>query len=179
MILFSGIVFGWGSFVYVLKHDGIFYHLCAKDAINSTDTQLDASTRYGVESNQSVVHNDPGAKSLLDVQCDDASANSSIQTTKKLCLNDASYSETSERLVTCPAQDNMLALCFSVSAATLYTATSVAGALTYACGTRLTRLVGWYVTLISSEDRCIHSFIHSIIEGLRHRAELHYVLSRV
>ena len=142
MFLFSGIFFGWSSLMFILKQEGIFSHLCAKDVNNSTNSPSDAGT-------------DDMGLNQANVLSPVAPSN---QTTQNWSFSgETSGYRTSSGLSNCLAQDNMLSLCFTVSTALLYTSTSLAGALTYKLGTRIARLAGWYVTFMESFID-LHSF---------------------
>ncbi|XP_076456853.1 equilibrative nucleobase transporter 1-like isoform X2 [Babylonia areolata] len=123
--LFGGMVFGWGSLVFVLKQEGVFAHLCDGYAPNVTDFRTDVSR--------------PGKLPELN-QSDVITVMSTVDVT--LGADDLS-NVTSDGVMTCVRQDDMLSLCFSVTSAILYGATSIAGFISYKFGTRVSRLAGW------------------------------------
>ncbi|XP_070181574.1 equilibrative nucleobase transporter 1-like [Littorina saxatilis] len=138
-ILFGGIVFGWSSLVYVLKQDGVFYHLCNDVNVNYSHVVVNVGIL-----NLSHALNQSTTLSSFDYSygyvTNDSFSKPRVYSSP---TDDVSDAMTSGVLMTCDAQDNMLSLCFSVSSGILYTAASIVGAMSYKLGTRTTRLVGW------------------------------------
>ena len=128
--------------MYVLKREGIFSHLCPKPATNASHWRTGTSTNDN-GANQSRVDS-PAVKLPMGVRYGDVRIIDPTNQTAR----DALPGKALDHILNCSAQEKKLSLCFTVSTAMLYTSTSFAGALTYKLGTRVARLVGWYVTLI-------------------------------
>ena len=113
IVLFSGIVFGWGSLVFVLKDEGIYADLCLnrdeKDNNTGSNSSYDDSTASLVQS---------ASTSGTEVNTQEPSDN------------------------VCKPQDENMALCFTIATALVCVAAQFIGHISYKFGTRIYRLIG-------------------------------------
>ena len=120
VFLFGGLLFGWGSLVFVFKDEGIYANLCERD------TYLNKTNATAVDVNTTI--SDSGRKST----------NSSINTTTTESMTPVDEPEDSR---VCKAQDAKFALCFTIASAMFSFSSAILGQINYRYGTRVTRLV--------------------------------------
>ncbi|KAL8576723.1 hypothetical protein ACOMHN_025196 [Nucella lapillus] len=140
--LFGGLLFGWGSLVFVLKQEGIFAHLCHHEISNTSDLK----NSLGMPTVK------PSPTNLSDPYKPDVMTTLTSHTNGSWPGNDDVIFVTSDRVMTvrCVEQDDMLSLCYSVSSAFLFVGTGVFGFLSYKLGTRNCRLIGWVCFTVGS-----------------------------
>ena len=118
-LLFSGIIYGWGSFVFVLKDEGIYVYLCQMDQIVS-DTSNTSSVKHS-----DLCRNGTTRRSLL--------LNGSA-------TNNVSQDFTAGETRMCGLQEEKLALCFTIASALFLVSGALLGHINYKYGTRISRL---------------------------------------
>lgn len=121
-LLLAGIAYGWSSFVFIFKREGIFSHLCESKHENASDTVTNKSV-FGVDLDG------------RDIVSTESSLNSTGGAgTRKVILYD-------EQHPTCLEQDSMLSLCFTVGILTYCVFGCIIGQINYYFGTRVARLI--------------------------------------
>ena len=109
-LLFGGLLYGWGSLVFILKEDGVFSELCKGHTEPGTTTATLRSAYY-----HSVV-------------------NSSRSTFV------ANHFEASKPGVECPERDSRLTLVFTLATLVFCIGCAWMGRINFKYGTRLTRV---------------------------------------
>ena len=124
-LLFSGMFFGWGSLVFVLKDEGIYAYLCQMDlpVSNTSNTS-------------SVKHSDLGRNGTTrrSLSLNGSATNNNSITKQK----DFTAGET--RL--CGLQEEKLALCFTIASVLVLVSSALLGHINYKYGTWISRLYG-------------------------------------
>lgn len=126
-LLFAGLLYGWGSLVFVLKDERIYADLCPETKTNLSSSNL--SLIYDQESglNESVVY--------------------MILTTPEVNVSNSNESMTEDVIVKkkrrerCIPQDEKMALCFTIASALFCAGCAVMGHINYKFGTRVTRII--------------------------------------
>lgn len=126
-LLFAGLLYGWGSLVFVLKDERIYADLCPETKTNLSSSNL--SLIYDQESglNESVVY--------------------VILTTPAVNVSNSNESMTEDVIVKtkrrerCIPQDEKMALCFTIASALFCAGCAVMGHINYKFGTRVTRII--------------------------------------
>lgn len=111
-LLFSGMLYGWGSLNFVLKSEGIYADLCENGKVNGSSlidsNDMPSSTvTSGISSHIPITDDD-----LLD-----------------------------ESIKSCNPQDSHMALCFTIASSLFGIGSAVLGYVNYRFGTRVTRLI--------------------------------------
>ena len=119
-LLLAGIAFGWSSFVFIFKDEGIYSNLC--DAKNDTDVGIRVNDSDGSEKNGT-----SGFDTISNLYDAD--------------ILDAQPDPVTRRYPTCIEQDRRLSLCFTVGVMTYCVFGYVIGQVNYYFGTRLARLI--------------------------------------
>ena len=120
IVLFSGIMFGWGVLVFVLKDEGLYSNLCAK-----TDIENHSSRRNSTTINNSTADPNNAEIGTLSV------VSTSMST---------SFAEAPDNV--CKPQDEKMAMCFTIASALFCVAAPFIGHINYKFGTRVYRLIG-------------------------------------
>ena len=124
-LLFSGVLYGWSSLVFVLKEEGIYADLCSTGS-HESDKQETAFNTTVVSNFTLSLNNQSEANYFLSSQS--GSNNSMI-------LENVH--------IPCKEQDSMLALCFTIGSSVFCASCVVMGHINYRLGTRITRLIAW------------------------------------
>ena len=117
-LLFGGLLYGWGSVVFVLKDEGVYADLCP------TNVNLNMSSINASDSN--IVVN--------------VSGNSSNDSPGYSVNNETDKAD-SGKDVLCKPQDSNYALCFTIASALFCAGCAVLGHVNYKYGTRVTRIL--------------------------------------
>ena len=127
-LLFGGLLYGWGSLVFVLKDEGVYANLCSVSETTSNSSNLTVSSLYNATgTNQSLGYVvvtttlSPNASNSNDSVTDDVLSRKVRQ----------------ER---CVPQDEKMALCFTIASAIFCAGCAVMGHINYKFGTRVTRI---------------------------------------
>jgi len=162
-LLFAGILYGWGSLVFIFKSHGIYADLCDRRNENLTLSNMSNETAapnhnhtaymkqqlFEGHNNSNIVYSIIDGISYthswlgLDVSTNHIStkiSNSTLVSSSQAI--GSGLKETGARHASpCVAQDSRLALCFTVSSAIFCISCVVMGAVNYRLGTRATRLI--------------------------------------
>lgn len=113
-LLFSGMLYGWGSLNYVLKLEGIYGHLCENEITSGLINNTTASSNFTISPTASVrVTHSPSNEA------------------------DPAYGSMKQ----CKAQDSKMALCYTIAAFMFGIGNAVFGFINYKFGTRVARLI--------------------------------------
>ena len=124
-LLFGGLLYGWGSLVFVLKDEGVYANLCP--SLETIANSSNLSVNYNVtSSNQSI-----GYVVLSTPSVNASNANDSV--TEDLTVRKV-------RKDRCIPQDEKMALCFTIASAIFCAGCAVMGHINYKFGTRVTRI---------------------------------------
>lgn len=129
VVLFAGVIFGWGSLVYILKEEGFYLDTCAENNMNAVPTLLSQELSMTF-SNQSL------DEIPYDVITD--GNNGTNSSTKEVSWEG------------CPAQESQLNLWFSIAVSFMYLSFTGIGYLIKHAGTRLTRTIFFFIYLIGT-----------------------------
>ena len=125
-LLFGGLLYGWGSLVFVLKDEGVYANLCPISETESNSSNL--SVNYNVtSSNQSIGY------VVLTTTLSSNASNSSDSVTEDVTAGKV-------RQERCVPQDEKMALCFTIASAIFCAGCAVMGHINYKFGTRVTRI---------------------------------------
>lgn len=125
-LLFGGLLYGWGSLMFVLKDEGIYADLCPKEEISLSLNASNSSVTYNPE---------PGFnESVFVVTLTNLSSTISLNT------NDSTVEEVKKQ-ERCVPQDEKMALCFTIASAIFCAGCAVMGHINYMFGTRATRVI--------------------------------------
>ena len=125
-LLFGGLLYGWGSLVFVLKDEGVYANLCHISETESNSSNL--SVNYNVtSSNQSIGY------VVVTTTLSSNASNSSDSVTEDVAAGKV-------RQERCVPQDEKMALCFTIASAIFCAGCAVMGHINYKFGTRVTRI---------------------------------------
>ena len=131
-LLFGGLLYGWGSLVFVFKEEAIYANLCPHKEISFNSSGLPDSFDYqDSKSNSSVL------VVMLTPSSNVSSNNNSSQITEDVTVK-KSGGDKSER---CVPQDEQMALCFTIASAIFCAGCAVMGHINYKFGTRVSRII--------------------------------------
>ncbi|XP_033736776.1 solute carrier family 43 member 3-like [Pecten maximus] len=122
ILFFGGIIYGWGSLVFVLKEEGFYYEAClsvitpAELSYNTTNTSVENVQQDG----------------LLTLGTHDDPSDPPRQW-------ESDHDKVTDTVPTCPQQESKLNLWFSVAVAFMYLSMAFLGELTTRLGTQVTR----------------------------------------
>ncbi|RUS72509.1 hypothetical protein EGW08_019737 [Elysia chlorotica] len=131
VITFGGLIYGWGSLVYILKDEGLYMELCHEDNVDNSTAVVDLNPQV----NSSVAY-----VTLV-------AANSSAVTTN---LSQTRSPDTEEEAKSCDARDARLNLVFTIGSAMFCVGCFVMGQINYKYGTRVTRIVASILFIIGA-----------------------------
>ena len=116
IVLLSGVVFGWGVLVFVLKDEGLYSDLCqmAHTQDNNTRNESTDHSHATIEPN--------GTLSVLPT--------SASTSTSEVTIDGV-----------CKPQDEKMALCFTIASALFCVTAPFIGHISYKFGTRVYRLI--------------------------------------
>ncbi|XP_053408092.1 equilibrative nucleobase transporter 1-like [Mercenaria mercenaria] len=137
VVLFGGVIFGWGSLVFILKEEGFYSDYCTENDIgNNSDYLSPNQFPYLTLSNNSL-----DEKSYDVIIADDKNST-------------ATFRRTTENRTTlhggCPAQESKLNLWFSIAVSSMYLSLAGVGYLIRHIGTRNTRVIFFFIYLIGT-----------------------------
>ena len=118
--LFGGLLYGWGSVEFVLKDEGIYADLCQELPIGNTTNSVVPRVDVYNTSLSSIVANKSSGYNV----------NSDNDTTTGAAKDNR-----------CQAQDEKMALCFTIGSALFCVGCAILGHVSYKYGTRVTRLI--------------------------------------
>ncbi|XP_052782310.1 equilibrative nucleobase transporter 1-like [Mya arenaria] len=133
-LLFAGILYGWGSLVFIFKSEGIYADLCGyDDHVHSVDkmnkSNINVYRNNGkLNTSNPSVHFIHSTSSTLTETLNNHNGNTTVTVTKGQ---------------SCLAQDSRMSLCFTISSSIFCVSCVVMGAVNYKLGTRLTRLIAF------------------------------------
>lgn len=113
-LLFAGLLYGWGSLVFVLKEDGVYSYICEESIENDTGV-----TPALIDDNSSVVT----VLNYAIVPANDSVAKDAV----------------SSGNLNCPERDKKLTLVFTIGSMLFCAGTAAMGQINYKFGTRVTR----------------------------------------
>lgn len=131
-LLFGGLLYGWGSLVFVLKQEGIYADLCPKEALsqNASNASVTYNQGSGVTNNGSIIV----------VMLTTFSPNITMNTNGTMVTDGTKPAAENER---CVPQDEKMALCFTIASAVFCAGCAVMGHINYMFGTRATRIIAF------------------------------------
>lgn len=122
-LLFGGLLYGWGSLVFVLKEDGVYSDLCKPGSDNITSINIESiASDYSTPASYNITYDN----------------NTSASDGQKETSGNAS----------CPDRDRRLTLVFTIGSMMFCAGTAVMGQINFKFGTRITRLCA-FIILIS------------------------------
>ena len=125
VVLFGGVIFGWGSLVFILKEEGFYLDYCSPSELgNISNPDVSEQLTSVTVSNSSF---DEQSYTLLDTNINGTNT-----------LNDIAVNRTTRG---CPAQESKLNLWFSISVSFMYLSFAGIGYLIRHIGTRNTRAI--------------------------------------
>ncbi|KAJ8312550.1 hypothetical protein KUTeg_009923 [Tegillarca granosa] len=127
ILVFGGLLFGWGSLVYVLKKEGVYSNLCDFEKSKINDSSIENVTVWNFIVN-TTYHNHTG----LD---DRGRYNTSFHD------GAADVDDNTDITSSCVQQDKLFNLGFAVTTALFTYGNLAASQINYKFGTRLTRLI--------------------------------------
>jgi len=118
VVLFGGVIFGWGSLVFILKEEGFYLEECTNEAVTSeaSDSRVDVTA---------FVSNDTRVEFGYRVNVSDLWSAPEVQPID----------------LGCAAQESRLNLWFSIAVSIMYLSFTGIGYLIKGIGTRNTRLI--------------------------------------
>ncbi|KAK3583002.1 hypothetical protein CHS0354_005643 [Potamilus streckersoni] len=135
-VLFGGLLYGWGSLMFVFKQEGIYAELCKKDqaAVSAltNSSSLNNSVFYEVTSG--------------------VTSNVIVLPVTNVALINSSEDKTSSAtdLNGCPEQDSKFTLCFTIASALFCASSAVLGQINFMFGTRVTRIIAMIIFVSGS-----------------------------
>ncbi|KAK7456520.1 hypothetical protein BaRGS_00039376 [Batillaria attramentaria] len=131
-LLFGGLLYGWGSLVFILKRDGVYSGLCEV---------FENQNRTVVESSISTVrpHALNGSNSIVSYN---------ISTSNSTSITH--HHELATKKSGCTEQDNRLVLVFTIGSMLFCAGTAVMGQINFKFGTRVTRLCACAILIIGA-----------------------------
>lgn len=119
-VLFAGLLYGWGSLVYVLKEDGVFSEMCDEQSEpQNISITSDVVAPTGSSTMRSVIYS-----------IGNSSHNGSAE----------ELEDDSKQNLSCPDRDKRLTLVFTVASMLFCAGCAVMGQINFKFGTRVTRL---------------------------------------
>ena len=128
-LLFGGLLYGWGSLVFVFKEEGIYANLCPQKQVTLNSSNVSSYNIQDTQSNNSLV---------VVTLTPPAAANVSTNQNGSETVEYESGAKKSER---CIPQDEQMALCFTIASAIFCAGCAVMGHINYKFGTRVSRVI--------------------------------------
>ena len=122
-LLFSGIIYGWGSLVFVLKDEGIYAYLCQMD-LPVSNTSNTSSLKHAELDRNGTTRRSLSLNGF-------ATNNDSITKQKDFTAGETRF---------CGLQEGKLALCFTIASALFLVSGALLGHINYKYGTRISRI---------------------------------------
>lgn len=117
-IFLAGVGYGWASFVFIFKEEGIYSDLCtAENVVHRNTSGANESSGTGGSTETSTQSINAATHSIQSVELDAGS------------------------FPTCLAQDSLMSLCFTISVLCLCFYSVVVGQIHFKFGTRISRLI--------------------------------------
>ncbi|GFR84277.1 solute carrier family 43 member 3 [Elysia marginata] len=136
VIAYGGLIYGWGSLVYILKDEGLYMELCETDVENITVVDLK-------------LHNS-STSSLSSVSyATPTTSNTSIYITDIVHKSTPAPVSVEEK-DSCDARDARLNLVFTIGSAMFCVGCFVMGQINYKFGTRVTRVIASILFIIGA-----------------------------
>ncbi|WAQ97524.1 S43A3-like protein [Mya arenaria] len=126
-LFFGGLLYGWGSIVFVLKDEGIYADLCPRTGNTSGSGNITHDVTFVPVKSQNETGNNTG----YIVNSTDAT------------LSPGSGAPAGGKDVICKPQDSNYALCFTIGSALFCLGCAVLGHVNYKYGTRVTRILSF------------------------------------
>ncbi|XP_072164387.1 equilibrative nucleobase transporter 1-like [Diadema setosum] len=155
MIIHAGVIWGWPSFVYILKQEAVFAHLCRR----SVDDAIGSAGMESSEQNSSSCNTDLAATqvtvyaALEETMPNSSSSETHSSVTPPISPSPGGTGSGSSSYVTCDDQDAMIQLVFTLATGTQQICCFVTGFVIDKVGMRITRifillgLFGSYLTI--------------------------------
>ncbi|XP_060077401.1 equilibrative nucleobase transporter 1-like [Ylistrum balloti] len=141
ILFFGGIIYGWGSLVFVLKEEGFYYEECVSV---TAPGELTYNNTRSITTPVSIQLKDTFLTPVADGDTSDPRPKSDDGYEKSPSQLDSNQdngavSEPGQPSHTCPQQESKLNLWFSVAVAFMYLSMAFLGELTTRLGTQITR----------------------------------------
>ncbi|KAL3877220.1 hypothetical protein ACJMK2_034957, partial [Sinanodonta woodiana] len=131
-LLFGGLLYGWGSLMFVFKQEGIYAELCS----NNDHAAMSATTNSSSSNNSVSYEATSGVTSIvIDVTLTNSSGEKTLSDSK---------------LQGCPEQDSKFTLCFTIASALFCASSAVLGQINFMFGTRVTRIISMIIFVAGS-----------------------------
>ncbi|KAK3739281.1 hypothetical protein RRG08_050485 [Elysia crispata] len=135
VITFGGLIYGWGSLVYILKDEGLYMELCATDVDNTNSTVVVNQVNSSVENVALTTDTSNSTRSIY--------ATGSTETRSPAPINE-------EETKSCDVRDARLNLVFTIGSAMFCVGCFVMGQINYKFGTRVTRITASILFIIGA-----------------------------
>lgn len=132
ILVFGGLLFGWGSLVYVLKKERVYSNLCDFENSGINNSSIGNVTYWNLSVNNARQHIFVNNTGLDDTE----SYNTSLQD-----VSAADAGDDTDITSSCVQQDKLFNLGFAVTTALFTYGNLAASQINYKFGTRVTRLI--------------------------------------
>ncbi|KAK3612347.1 hypothetical protein CHS0354_011066 [Potamilus streckersoni] len=134
-VLFGGLLYGWGSLMFVFKQEGIYAELC-----NTDQNAVSAITNSSSFNNSVSSELTSGGTSNVTV----------FPVTVALINSSEDKTSSVPNLQGCPEQDSKFTLCFTIASALFCASGAAHGQINFMFGTRVTRIISMIIFVAGS-----------------------------